>query len=253
MPAQKHREILAEVRLRQPISPSLTDLFYKNGEGGLPELYDRLEYIKNRGVRFPPLHLSSKGLSVKNLCVLSLGLVAVLAFSGVASAEPTVKSGPQAGDSLGAFYVTKVAGAENDGVDQNANLCYRCRNGRRPQVIVFTRAADGKVAELVAKLDKAVEANSDTKLRVFVNVLGEDKADATEHAKSLATSTKAKNIPFVVPNEFENGPDNYGINAKAAITVTMASELGVKASHAAGSADDLDVASVLGDLKKILN
>ena len=54
-----------------------------------------------------------------------------------------------------------------------------------------------------------------------------------------------QNIPFVVPNEFENGPDNYGINAKAEITVTMASELGVKASHAAGAATDLDVASVL--------
>lgn len=200
-----------------------------------------------------PSYLSLKGQPVKNFCLLSLGLVAALAFSGVASAEPTVKSGPQAGDSLGAFYVTKVAGAENDGVDKNANLCYRCRNGRRPQVIVFTRAADGKVAELVAKLDKAVQENSSSKLRVFVNVLGEDKADATDHAKKLASSSKAKNIPFVVPNEFENGPDNYGINAKAEITVTMASELGVKASHAAGAATDLDVASVLSDLKKILN
>lgn len=190
---------------------------------------------------------------MKNLSVLSLGFVVAFAFSGVASAEPAVKSGPQKGDSLGAFYVTKVAGAENDGVDKNANLCYRCRNGRRPQVIVFTRAADGKVAELVAKLDKAVQENSSSKLRVFVNVLGDDKADATDHAKKLAASTKAKNIPFVVPNEFENGPDNYGINAKAEVTITLASELGVKASHAAGSADDLDIASVLGDLKTILN
>jgi hypothetical protein len=194
-----------------------------------------------------------KGIPVKKVSVLTLGLAVALAFSGVANAEPTVKSGPQAGDSLGAFYVTKVAGAEDDGVDQNANLCYRCRNGRRPQVIVFTRAADGKVAELVAKLDQAVAQNADAKLRVFVNVLGEDKADATDHAKKLASETKAKNIPFVVPNEFENGPDNYGINAKAAITVTMASELGVKASHAAGSANELDIASVLSDLKKILN
>lgn len=194
-----------------------------------------------------------KGSPVKKFSLLSLGFAVALAFSGVVNAETTVKSGPQAGDSLGAFYVTKVAGAEEDGVDKNANLCYRCRNGRRPQVIVFTRATDGKVAELVAKLDKAVEENSSSKLRVFVNVLGEDKADATDHAKKLASSSKAKNIPFVVPNEFENGPDNYGINAKAEVTITLASELGVRASHAAGSADQLDVASVLGDLKKILN
>lgn len=194
-----------------------------------------------------------KGRSVKKFCVLSMGFVVALAFCGVASAENAVKSGPQAGDSLGAFYVTKVAGAEDDGVDKNANLCYRCRNGRRPQVIVFTRATDGKVEELVKKLDKAVQANSSSKLRVFVNVLGEDKADATDEAKKLASSSKVKNIPFVVPNEFENGPDNYGINAKAEVTITLASSLGVKASHAASSADELDIASVLGDLKKILN
>ena len=109
------------------------------------------------------------------------------------------------------------------------------------------------IRDSVKKLDKAVEANSSSKLRVFVNVLGEDKADATDEAKKLASSSKVKNIPFVVPNEFENGPDNYGINAKAEVTITLASSLGVKASHAAGSADELDIASVLGDLKKILN
>ena len=189
---------------------------------------------------------------MKNPLVLGLGLVVALT-AGSLSADEAVKSGPQTGDSLGAFYVTKIAGAETDGVDVGKNLCYRCRNGRKPQVIVFTRSSDDKVAELVAKLDEAVSKNESAKLCVFVNVLGDEKEDVTEQAKKLAAKTKAKNVPFVVPNEFENGPDNYGINAKAAITVTMASELGVKASHAAGSADDLDVASVLGDLKKILN
>lgn len=190
---------------------------------------------------------------MKNLFVLSLGLGVAFLVGGNAMADDAVKSGPQDGDRLGAFYVTKVAGAENDGVDEGQNLCYRCKNGARPQVIVFTRSTDPKVAKLVQKLDKAIAENEDSQLRVFVNLLGEDKEDLTDQAKKFAAKSSAKNVPIVVPNEFENGPDNYGINAKAAVTITLASDMGVKASHAVTNASELNVDSVLSDLQKILN
>ena len=60
-------------------------------------------------------------------------------------------------------------------------------------------------------------------------------------------------IPFVVPNEYENGPEDYGINAKADITIIMAQEGKVKANYAVAKASDMDVAAVMGSLKKILN
>lgn len=193
---------------------------------------------------------------MKNLFVLSLGLVVALAMSSVVTADEAakteVKSGPQSGDSLGPFTVVKVAGAEDDGVAEGKKLCYRCRNGRKPQVIVFTRSTDPKVAELVSKLDSAIEENASSKLCVFVNLLGDDKEELTDEAKKFATSSKAKNVPIVVPNEFENGPDDYGINAKAAVTVTLASDLSVKASHAFASVSDINADSVLKDLTKIL-
>ena len=193
---------------------------------------------------------------MKNLSVLSLTLAVALMASGSALAEEaskeSLKSGPQAGDKIGAFYVTKVAGAEKDGVPEGKNLCYRCRNGANPQVIVFTRSTNKKVQNLVAKLDKAIAENESSKLRVFVNVLGEDKEDLSDTCKKLAASTKAANVPFVVPNEFENGPDNYGINAKADVTVMLASDLGVKASHAVSSAKDLNIDAILKDITKIV-
>lgn len=194
-----------------------------------------------------------EGFPVKNLFVLSLGLVVAMAIGGAATAEDGVKSGPQVGDKLGPFNVTKIAGAEDDGVDVNENLCYRCRNGNKPQVVIFTRSSDEKVAELVSKLDKAVADNASSKLCVFVNVLGEDKEDLEKQAKQLAAKTKAKNVPFVVPNEFENGPDDYGINSKAEVTITLASDLGVKASYAVNKAGELNIETVLSDLQKILN
>ena len=163
-----------------------------------------------------------------------------------------LKSGLQNGEAIGPFYVTKIAGADSDGVDQGDNLCYRCRNGGKPQVMVFTRSTDKKVAALVKTLDKAIRKNDDAQLRAFVNVLGEDKDDANDAAKKLAKSTKAKSVPFVVPNEFENGPEDYGLNAKAAVTILLAVDGEVKANIAVANAKDLDQKTIESGLKKIL-
>ena len=175
-----------------------------------------------------------------------------LIITSAVSVGEEFKSGPQTGDELGAFYVTKCASAENDGVKEGQNLCYRCRNGARPQVVVFTRSVDPKVIAFIKRLDKAITKNKDAKLTAFVNVLGEDKDDATDVAKKLAKTSETMNVPFVVPNESENGPDNYGINPKAEITIILASELGVKANHAFADAKDLDIKPIMRDLKKIL-
>jgi hypothetical protein len=186
---------------------------------------------------------------MKQLTLLSL-VVALAAAGSVMAGE--IKSGPQPGDSLGAFNVTKIAGAEEDGVEVGKNLCYRCRNGRKPQVVVFTRSTDPKVIELLQKLDAAVTENADEKLCTFVNLLGEDKEQLTETAKKVAADSKTKNVPVVVPNEFENGPEDYGINAKAAVTVVLASDLGVKASHAVEDAKELNVDAILKEVGKIV-
>jgi hypothetical protein len=188
---------------------------------------------------------------MKNL-MLAAVVLALFASVSVVTADE-IKSGIQAGSSAGPFYVTKLAGAEDDGVAVGKNLCYRCKNGRRPQVMVFTRSSDEQVVKLVQKLDAAIGQNSSKQLRAFVNILGDDKASATKSAKKLAAASKATTVPFVVPNEVENGPGNYGLNSKAAVTVILAESGRVKASHAFASASDVDADSVIADLSKILD
>lgn len=181
-----------------------------------------------------------------------LTALAILALTTQTQAEE-IKSGLEPGKSVGAFNVTKCAGADEDGVKVGANLCYRCKNGARPQVMVFTRTpTDKNVQKLIQELDKAIAENSDKQLRAFVNVLGEDKEELSSTAKELAQSTKAKNVPFVVPNEFENGPDDYGLNSGADVTVIVANKSKVTANHAAKDAKDLKVDAVLADVKKIV-
>lgn len=185
---------------------------------------------------------------MRNLFVLGM---AAIVTSAVGVGEE-LKSGPQTGDQLGAFYVTKCAGAEDDGVAEGKNLCYRCKNGAKPQVVIFTRSIDPKLVDFVKQLDKAITKNSDSKLTGFVNVLGEDKDEATDAARKLAKTSKTSKVPFVVPNESENGPDNYGINPKAEVTIILASELGVKANYAVADVKDLKTKEIIADLKKIL-
>lgn len=182
-----------------------------------------------------------------------LSALAVFALTTQISAEE-IKSGLEPGKFVGAFYVTKCAGAEEDGVEVGKNLCYRCKNGGRPQVMVFTRDAKNEnVVKLIQELDKAVAENSEKELRAFVSVLGTDKEALSTTAKEVAKETKAKNVPFVVPNEFENGPDNYGLNSKAGVTIILANGGKVEGNFAVESAKDLKVDAVLADVKKLVN
>jgi hypothetical protein len=172
-------------------------------------------------------------------------------FSGVSQAEE-LKSGLEPGKFVGAFDVTKISGAAEDGVEDGKTLCYRCKNGGRPQIMVFTRSTDAKVVAFVKGLDAALEKNADKELRAFVNVLGDSQDTATAAAKKVAEASEAKLVPFVVPVENENGPEDYGINAKADVTVIYAVGGKVVANYAAGSAKDLNVDVAIEDIKKVL-
>lgn len=183
---------------------------------------------------------------------VALTMFALVAGTSLVSAEET-KSGLQKGEMIGAFYVTKLAGAKEDGVDVGKNLCYRCKNGGRPQVVIFTRSSHKAVIDLVKQLDAAIVKNEDKQLRAFVNYLGDEKASAKSDAEKLAKVSETSNVPFVLPNEFENGPEDYGINPKAEVTIIMAKGGKVEANYAAGSAKDLKVDAVIADLNKILN
>lgn len=184
------------------------------------------------------------------LVVIAVTAAASISQGDDAEKQEAVKSGLQPGKMIGAFNVTKCAGAEDDGVEAGANLCYRCKNGGRPQVIVFTRDAGKEVAGLVKQLDVAVTKHQENELRAFVNILGNDKKELEKVAKELGNKTHAKSIPLVVPNEFKNGPENYGLNPKANLTVIIAKGGKVVANHAfaKGKLDKAAVKSILKDV-----
>lgn len=183
-----------------------------------------------------------------------LATVAVALFvSGAQAAE--LKSGPQAGEEVGAFEVVKVAGNAEDGVKEGDKLCYRCKLGSRPVVMIFARKPDANLAKLVGQLDKVVADNGEKKMASFVNLIGTDAEHGKAAAAKLVKDSKASNIAVVVPADQPNGPAEYKISADADVTVLIYKEGVVKANHAlpAGGLTDAVVKKIVADTNAILN
>ncbi len=182
-----------------------------------------------------------------------LSVAVALAFAGTARAAE-LTSGLQPGDLVGAFNVEKCGGAVNDGREVGSNFCYRCMLGKKPTVMVFARKADANLAALAKELDKHVAKNSDQKLSSFINLIGSDPAKLKTQAKDFAAKNELENVALVVPDDVENGPEEFKINPEAEVTVTIYRDGKVEASHAvpAGKLTKQEIESIISDTGKIL-
>lgn len=160
------------------------------------------------------------------------GFVAAIVFGLATTASAAITSGPQIGDTVGAFTVTKVTGNPDDGVDDGKTLCYRCKMGQRPVVMIFARTADAGLAKLIEKLEEEMAEHSDDKLTAFVNMIGPDAEALKKEAAEFATKHKIKGVALVVPEDAENGPPEFKITPEADVTVICYKAGTVKANHA---------------------
>jgi hypothetical protein len=159
-----------------------------------------------------------------------MAVALVCGMAVVASAEMT--SGPQVGDSVGAFQVTKVAGNPDDGFAVGRSGCYRCKTGSKPVVMVFARSADEKLAKLLKKIQEEVEEHQDQKLMSFVNMIGADVESLKKATEEFAAKHGLTRIAFVVPEDAKDGPADFKIASDADVTVVCYKEGTVKANHA---------------------
>lgn len=167
---------------------------------------------------------------MRSFPVSGVAMAMVLGLAVTASAEVT--SGPQVGDSVGAFTVTKVAGNPDDGVADGKTLCYRCKMGQRPVVMVFARSADESFAKMLKKLEGELEEHADEKLTAFVNMVGTDAEGLKKAAADFVAKHDIKRVAFVIPEDVENGPPEFKIAPDADVTVICYKAGTVEANHA---------------------
>lgn len=175
-----------------------------------------------------------------------LATILVAPLSALAASGPLKK-----GDTAGVFYVTKIAGAKDDGVQTGQELCYRCRYGSRPIVMVFTRESTKQVQQLVKTIDKAVDKNQEAHLKGLVTFMGDDIAEVKENASEFAKNADAKHVPVVIAKETDTGPANYKLD-ESEVTVVVAKDSQVVATHRF-EADKINIAAVMTEVKQILH
>jgi hypothetical protein len=176
------------------------------------------------------------------VCIASLCLIAV---AGLALAEVT--SGPKVGDKLEDFKVAGIVG-----LLENKEGSYIAERKDEPTVYAFVQGEHfGRpMARFLKVLDgKVKEANDKS---VVAAVWLTEKPDMIkEYLPKVNMSLSFVNTSLGVFTGEKSGPNNWGVNVDAHITVVVAFKGKAAATLAFQSVNETDVEKVIAELKKL--
>ncbi|PQO45504.1 hypothetical protein [Blastopirellula marina] len=192
------------------------------------------------------------------LFAMSLGITLTFGCSKAPSTDqPAVGSSPnmrmthlvslQLGEQPGAFQVEDVTGPA-----AGESLCYRCKYGSRPTVVIFAREVNPSVANLVQQIDQKVSENEEKKLAAFMVALNEDPEEIKPQLIDVQTSHHIRHIPLTVFNDL-HGPAGYGLSPEATVQVMMWNREGIRVNEILdGEISDDQIAKVVHQTESIL-
>ena len=129
------------------------------------------------------------------------------------SAGPRTQ-GPKTGAAVASFYTRAVTGPL-----RNKSLCYVCRNGERPVVMVLLRRIDPELQPLLKTVDRLIDKHRADGLRGFGVYFHDDSVKATSAVQTFAFDNKIA-MPLTIAGEtVANG--TLKVDRKAAITVVL--------------------------------
>lgn len=152
--------------------------------------------------------------------------LSVFVANAVSEETQALVSGRAVGQRVPQFYVRAVTGPQ-----MNKSICYVCRNGDRPVVMVFLRDLVPGTAELLKELDRYVDQNRAVGLRSFGVLLSDNQVAATSKLQTLAYDNQLS-IPLTMAPAQVESPDNQNLHPDAAVTVVLYNELTVTRSYA---------------------
>ncbi len=174
---------------------------------------------------------------------------ATIALTSAGGQETPTKECLKTGETIGVFYVTKIGGAEKDGVEPGEDVCYRCRFGSSPMVMVFARRFGGNVPRLLKEVDLAIARDKKGKLRGLLTLMGDDGDALRKNGKAIADRSGAKRIPVAIAKDAKTGPANYRLPAGVDVTIIIAKNSQVVSVHTF-AVDKIDVAAVMKEVMR---
>lgn len=127
----------------------------------------------------------------------------------------TLQSGPKIGSTIHQFFVRAVTGPH-----RNRSVCYVCRYGSRPVVMVLIQKSDPKIATLLKAIDAIVDDNRVSGLRSFGVLVTDESARAVPILQTMAFDEKIR-MPLTAATTAIAGTSCHNLHEDAATTVIL--------------------------------
>lgn len=158
-----------------------------------------------------------------------------------------IESGLKVGEKVPQFYVRAVSGAH-----QNKSVCYVCRNGDRPVVMLIARDMTPELTLLLQKVDALVDQNRASGLRSFGVFLPQEGKELFPKVQTLAFNASLS-IPLTIATTATEGPSGQEIHPDASLTVILYRDQTVMANFAyrAGQLDARSIDAILKSTREL--
>ncbi len=184
----------------------------------------------------------------RNVCGEESSRVPATKPDSLQESSRTIQSGPEAGSTIRQFFVRAVTGPH-----RNRSVCYVCRYGNRPVVMILIQDLDPKIATLLKTIDAIVDDNRVTGLRSF-GVLVTDESDRAVPTLQTMAFDERIQMPLTAATTTITGPGCHNLHEDAATTVILYRDQQAVQNFAfeKDSINDESIASLVQSVKKLI-
>ena len=144
--------------------------------------------------------------------LVATALIASVSAFGFGDEKP-FRSGPEAGQEVPSFFVRAVTGPQ-----ANRSVCFVCRNGDRPVVMIVLRRLDSGTSHLLKSVDEVVDRRRADGLRAFAVMLSNEPAKVSPNLQTISFEEKLS-LPLGVGSETLADRDILAVDPSASITL----------------------------------
>lgn len=140
-------------------------------------------------------------------------------------AGATIKSGPEVGSTVHAFFVRAVTGPH-----QSRSVCYVCRYGARPVVMVLLQGVDPNTPKLLKSIDRIVDAGRVAGARSFGVLVTDESARVVPILQTMAFDEKIE-LPLTAATSAVASSTCHNLHLDATTTVVLYRDQKVVATY----------------------
>jgi hypothetical protein len=218
-----------------------------------PETHPGANCMSDRNVASRPWVFSASG--VVAICTAALWVCDCLpttsADQTTADATETaakpLQSGLKVGEKVVSFYVRAVTGPL-----KNKSVCYICRYGDRPVVMVVVRKITPELKALLKRIDAEIDQQRGAGLRGFGVFISEESQTLLPRVQTLAFDGGIE-LPLTIAAAPADGSAAGAIHSDAAVTVMLYRDLTVTANFAyrANELNQTEIERVISAVRRL--